>query len=176
MAKFAINTHTQPTNLRRRGFIGAGYAMFIVYSALGIKRIHEHIKQYFLVERCVSCRVYGVSNVELISYITFWSIDLAIDVQQLPEDLFDMVVWKRCIWAGALFVANIYAFLLTCVVLQLVYYQHCIVIEEQILREQRQALNDGERFRNLRRQRMRLNQRLNAIPVADVHIQNIEIV
>lgn len=44
-----------------------------------------------------------------------------------------MVVWKRCIWASTLFLANIYALLLTLVVLQLIYYQHNIVIEEQVV-------------------------------------------
>ncbi|VDN05053.1 unnamed protein product [Thelazia callipaeda] len=66
------------------------------------------------------------------SYTVYWIIDLAIDVQQVSEDLLNMDVWKRCLWASTLLIANIYALLLTSVVLQLIYYQHYIIIEENV--------------------------------------------
>lgn len=44
-----------------------------------------------------------------------------------------MEVWKRCVWASVMLITNIYSALFAVVVLQLVYYQHCAVIEEQVL-------------------------------------------
>ncbi|EJW71187.1 hypothetical protein WUBG_17906, partial [Wuchereria bancrofti] len=65
------------------------------------------------------------------SYILYWFIDVIIDVQQVSDNLLEMEVWKRCIWASALLIANVYALILAIIVAQLIYYQHYIIIEEQ---------------------------------------------
>uniref|UniRef100_A0A0R3RH89 Uncharacterized protein n=1 Tax=Elaeophora elaphi TaxID=1147741 RepID=A0A0R3RH89_9BILA len=182
-----------------------GYAIFILYSAIGIKRLYEHANQLMILDRCTSCQLYqegtagilwGVSELFLyglaplsalfaliyadlewlfptyavrtlfpsymlvlpilftiFSYILYWLIDLIIDVQQVSDNLLDMEVWKGCIWASAMLITNIYAVLLAIVVLQLIYYQHYIVIEEQVIREQQNVLNDERaRFPRPRRQ------------------------
>ncbi|KAL3986383.1 hypothetical protein ACH3XW_42520 [Acanthocheilonema viteae] len=83
-----------------------------------------------------------------------------------------MEVWKRCIWASAMLITNIYAVLLAVVVLQLIYYQHYIVIEEQIVREQQNIINEG-RVRYLRYGRQRRRQFINQPPNAGIR-QNHE--
>ncbi|KAL3986384.1 hypothetical protein ACH3XW_42525 [Acanthocheilonema viteae] len=35
-----------------------GYAIFILYSVVGIKRLCEHINQLLFLDRCTSCRLY----------------------------------------------------------------------------------------------------------------------
>uniref|UniRef100_A0A8R1Y092 Uncharacterized protein n=1 Tax=Onchocerca volvulus TaxID=6282 RepID=A0A8R1Y092_ONCVO len=163
----------------------AGYGIFILYSILGFKRIYDHVNQFMILDRCVSCRLYQEQNTGLFwaifelslygaaplsaiialiyadlewffptfairllfpsfiliipilftifSYISYWIIDLIIDVQQVSENLINLIVWKRCIWASALLIANIYAILLAIIVSQLIYYQHYIIIEEQVI-------------------------------------------
>ncbi|CAG9529571.1 unnamed protein product, partial [Cercopithifilaria johnstoni] len=108
----------------------------------------------------------------IFSYILYWFIDLIIDVQQVSDNLLDMEVWKRCIWASALLITNIYAVLLTIVVLQLIYYQHYIVIEEQVVREQQNIINEG-RVRYLHYRRQRRRQLINQLPNAGIR-QNQE--
>uniref|UniRef100_A0AAF5Q755 Uncharacterized protein n=1 Tax=Wuchereria bancrofti TaxID=6293 RepID=A0AAF5Q755_WUCBA len=171
----------------------AGYAIFILYSMIGIKRLYDHINQLMIMDQCISCRLYeeqtagllwGLSELLLyglaplsalfalihadlewlfptyamrtlfpsfmlvlpitltiFSYILYWFIDVIIDVQQVSDNLLEMEVWKRCIWASALLIANVYALILAIIVAQLIYYQHYIIIEEQAIREQRILMN-----------------------------------
>ncbi|EJW71218.1 hypothetical protein WUBG_17875 [Wuchereria bancrofti] len=36
----------------------AGYAIFILYSMIGIKRLYDHINQLMIMDQCISCRLY----------------------------------------------------------------------------------------------------------------------
>uniref|UniRef100_A0A915Q2J2 Uncharacterized protein n=1 Tax=Setaria digitata TaxID=48799 RepID=A0A915Q2J2_9BILA len=194
----------------------AGYAIFILYSVFGIKRIYEHLNHFMIVDRCTSCRKYEGNNVDMLfwgiyelsvygmapltalvalihadlewffptyalrvlfpsfmlvgpifftifSYILYWLIDLVIDVQQISENLLDMTVWKRCIWASGLLISNIYALLLAIVVSQLIYYQHYINIEERVIHHQPNPRNGRVQHRRIRRHwRQYVNQLGNA--------------
>ncbi|VDK79771.1 unnamed protein product [Litomosoides sigmodontis] len=100
----------------------------------------------------------------IFSYILYWLIDLVIDVQQVSDNLLDMEVWKRCVWASVMLISNIYSVLLAVLVLQLIYYQHCAVIEEQVMHEQQNINEEGARYLRYRRQHPRqfINQPPNA--------------
>ncbi|KAM3716412.1 ABC transporter G family member [Dirofilaria immitis] len=188
------NANDQPNYFCYKAYIKlASYAMFSLYSLVGIKRIYDHVNQFLILDRCRSCRLYEEQNAGLFwfipelllyglaplsalialihadlewlfptyairllfpsfmlavpilftifSYILYWFIDLIIDVQQVSDNLLDMIIWKRCIWAGALLITNIYAILLAIVVLQLIYYQHYIIIEQQVIHRQRNLIN-----------------------------------
>ncbi|MCP9257095.1 hypothetical protein DINM_000329 [Dirofilaria immitis] len=235
------NANDQPNYFCYKAYIKlASYAMFSLYSLVGIKRIYDHVNQFLILDRCRSCRLYEEQNAgvlfwfipELLLYglaplsalialihadlewlfptyairLLFPSFMLAVPIlftislinynnhrinmpknihsdinnnnngsnnnnnnndnndlimiiivmimmimtsivsnndnnNNISDNLLDMIIWKRCIWAGALLITNIYAILLAIVVLQLIYYQHYIIIEQQVIHRQRNLIN-----------------------------------
>uniref|UniRef100_A0A915A439 Transmembrane protein n=2 Tax=Parascaris univalens TaxID=6257 RepID=A0A915A439_PARUN len=71
--------------------------------------------------------------ITIMCYIVIYFASLAVNVQLMLEDgSVDFSAWRECVTVTALVVVNIYCLLLTVVVIQMVYAQHLIVIEDQV--------------------------------------------
>ncbi|VDM39875.1 unnamed protein product [Toxocara canis] len=116
----------------------AAYTMAALYLFSGIRKVSFRLDEWNAPKYCIFCLI---SQSDFMCYIVSCFATFAVNVQLvLEEGSFDFSAWRECVLATALLVANIYCFLLSMVVIQMVYIQHLMIVEQQVTTPLRRSM------------------------------------